>query len=99
MWDNKNDLQLQSSVLPGSKFVYCILVVFQQELLSGLLTIVSKSDINHQGINLYIDGTVALSLSSKNVGVFEAFYNSVKVAPTLISCRLVTFLKNSCFSR
>ncbi|XP_063712409.1 vacuolar protein sorting-associated protein 26C-like [Symsagittifera roscoffensis] len=48
------------------------------ESLSGILVINSKTDLNHQGINLYIDGTVGLSLSSKNVGVFEAFYNSVK---------------------
>ena len=48
-------------------------------MLSGLLTIVSKTDVNHQGINLYVDGTVSLSLSTKNVGVFEAFYSSVKV--------------------
>ena len=39
----------------------------------------SKGDCSHQGITLTADGSVSLQLSSKSVGVFEAFYNSVKV--------------------
>uniref|UniRef100_F6QKV9 Vacuolar protein sorting-associated protein 26C n=1 Tax=Xenopus tropicalis TaxID=8364 RepID=F6QKV9_XENTR len=34
--------------------------------------------IQHQGITLTMEGSVNLQLSAKSVGVFEAFYNSVK---------------------
>ncbi len=35
--------------------------------------------LQHNGILLTLDGMVNINLSSKNVGVFEAFYNSAKV--------------------
>ncbi|XP_068126524.1 vacuolar protein sorting-associated protein 26C isoform X2 [Hyperolius riggenbachi] len=38
----------------------------------------SKDSVQHQGINLTMEGSVNLQLSAKSVGVFEAFYNSVK---------------------
>lgn len=47
----------------------------------------SPSDIKHDGITLTIEGTVNLQLSPKNVGIFEAFYNSVKPIQ-LVSCTL-----------
>lgn len=47
--------------------------------MSGVLAIQSPSDFKHDGIILLIEGTVNLQLSAKNVGIFEAFYNSVKV--------------------
>lgn len=50
-----------------------------QEMLSGLVVISSKDSVQHQGVSLTMEGTVNLQLSSKSVGVFEAFYNSVKV--------------------
>ncbi|KPP74268.1 Down syndrome critical region protein 3-like [Scleropages formosus] len=37
-----------------------------------------KEAVQHQGISLTMEGLVNLQLSSKSVGVFEAFYNSVK---------------------
>ncbi|XP_014789907.1 vacuolar protein sorting-associated protein 26C [Octopus bimaculoides] len=48
------------------------------DVLSGVVIIQSKSEVHHQGIVLSIDGTVNLQLSPKSVGLFEAFYNSVK---------------------
>ena len=39
----------------------------------------SKGELSHQGIYLTADGVVNLQLSAKSVGLFEAFYNSVKV--------------------
>lgn len=36
--------------------------------------------MQHHGISLSMEGIVNLQLSSKSVGVFEAFYNSVKVS-------------------
>ena len=35
--------------------------------------------IQHNGITLTLEGFVNINLSTKNVGVFEAFYNSAKV--------------------
>ncbi len=34
--------------------------------------------VSHQGITLTMDGCVSLQLSGKSVGMFEAFYNSLK---------------------
>ncbi|PKK32659.1 Down syndrome critical region 3 [Columba livia] len=48
------------------------------EVLSGVVVITSKDTVQHQGISLTMEGSVNLQLSSKSVGVFEAFYNSVK---------------------
>lgn len=41
----------------------------------------------HNGITLIIEGTVNMQLSAKSVGLFEAFYNSVKPI-TLLSSSL-----------
>ncbi|KAK2089618.1 Vacuolar protein sorting-associated protein 26C [Saguinus oedipus] len=49
-----------------------------QEVLSGVVVISSKDSVQHQGVSLTMEGTVNLQLSAKSVGVFEAFYNSVK---------------------
>ncbi|XP_067945885.1 vacuolar protein sorting-associated protein 26C-like [Watersipora subatra] len=48
------------------------------EVVAGTVLVESKGDCSHQGITLTADGVVSLQLSSKSVGVFEAFYNSVK---------------------
>jgi hypothetical protein len=50
-----------------------------QEIISGVIVIVANGDVRHDGITLVAEGSVNLQLSSKNVGIFEAFYNSVKV--------------------
>ena len=52
---------------------------YLQEMLAGVVVVASKSDVVHQGITLTVDGSVNLQLSSKSVGLFEAFYNSLKV--------------------
>ena len=38
----------------------------------------SNTDIKHEGIVLNLEGSVNLCIGNKNVGIFEAFYNSVK---------------------
>lgn len=50
------------------------------DVISGdvIVTSTSNSAIQHSGIYLYLDGMVNINLSTKNVGVFEAFYNSAK---------------------
>ncbi|OTF83730.1 Down syndrome critical region protein 3-like protein, partial [Euroglyphus maynei] len=55
------------------------------ESLIGVIVIDSKSDAKHEGISLSVDATVQMQLSSKNVGIFEAFYNSAKY---LLKCEL-----------
>jgi len=51
--------------------------------LSGVVVFESRSEAKHEGIVLSMEGTVNMQLSSKNVGIFEAFYNSVKPVPLI----------------
>lgn len=44
----------------------------------GYIVINSKEDFSHSGITVVVEGSVQLQLSSKSVGLFEAFYNSLK---------------------
>jgi len=46
--------------------------------LEGVIVVSSKGKMSHNGIKLVLDGNVSLQLSAKSVGLFEAFYNSVK---------------------
>lgn len=50
------------------------------DIVSGeiIITGTNNQPIQHSGIFLFLDGMVNINLSSKNVGVFEAFYNSAK---------------------
>lgn len=50
-----------------------------QESVAGIIVLSCKEAMQHHGISLNMEGLVNLQLSSKSVGVFEAFYNSVKV--------------------
>lgn len=50
-----------------------------QEAVAGVIVLACKEALQHHGIFLSMEGLVNLQLSSKSVGVFEAFYNSVKV--------------------
>lgn len=48
------------------------------ETVGGLIVITTKGSLSHNGIQLVMQGDVNLTLSSKSVGLFEAFYNSIK---------------------
>ena len=48
------------------------------ELVRGVVVVTSKGEISHNGLSLTLEGSVNLQLSAKSVGVFEAFYNSLK---------------------
>lgn len=51
-----------------------------QELVKGAICVdAGKSEVAHQGITLVMEGSVNLQLSAKSVGLFEAFYSSLKV--------------------
>uniref|UniRef100_A0A3Q2X0Q9 Vacuolar protein sorting-associated protein 26C n=1 Tax=Haplochromis burtoni TaxID=8153 RepID=A0A3Q2X0Q9_HAPBU len=53
-------------------------VYLEGETVAGVILLVCKEALQHHGISLSMEGVVNLQLSSKSVGVFEAFYNSVK---------------------
>lgn len=55
-----------------------------QETIGGVLVVSSNSEFKHDGISLMIEGCVNLQISSKNVGILEAFYNSVKVSDLVL---------------
>ncbi|XP_017275399.1 vacuolar protein sorting-associated protein 26C [Kryptolebias marmoratus] len=55
------------------------------ETVSGVIVLSCKEATQHHGISLSMEGIVNLQLSSKSVGVFEAFYNSVKPIPLISS--------------
>jgi len=46
---------------------------------TGVVIIQSRGELGHNGLTLTVDGHVNLQLSAKSVGMFEAFYNSLKV--------------------
>jgi len=45
---------------------------------TGSVIVTSKGGFAHSGITIQMLGTVTLQLSAKSVGLFEAFYNSLK---------------------
>ena len=48
------------------------------ETIAGQATVSTNGGMAHSGINLKVDGTVALQLSANAVGVFEAFASNLK---------------------
>ncbi|CAH0664248.1 unnamed protein product [Spodoptera exigua] len=53
-------------------------VYHEGETIAGVVVVESNSDVRHEGLSLTMEGSVNLQLSSKNVGIFEAFSNSIK---------------------
>jgi len=51
---------------------------FPGDTVSGVVIVRSDSKISHQGIKLQVEGAVNLQLSARSVGLFEAFYSSIK---------------------
>lgn len=47
--------------------------------MTGFVIIDTRTEVVHQGLTLTMDGAVNMQLSSKSVGLFEAFYQSAKV--------------------
>ena len=48
------------------------------DVVSGLVVVQNKGVQSHNGIVLSVEGVAQLQLSSKSVGAFQAFYDSVK---------------------
>ncbi|XP_035792785.1 vacuolar protein sorting-associated protein 26C-like [Anopheles albimanus] len=53
-------------------------VYYEGETVSGIVQVVCGSEAKHDGITITLEGSVNLQISNKNVGIFEALYNSVK---------------------
>uniref|UniRef100_A0A0K8TQF7 Vacuolar protein sorting-associated protein 26C n=1 Tax=Tabanus bromius TaxID=304241 RepID=A0A0K8TQF7_TABBR len=53
-------------------------IYHEGEKLTGSVNVCCSSETKHEGIVMTLEGIVNLQLSNKNVGIFEAFYNSVK---------------------
>jgi hypothetical protein len=47
-------------------------------MVSGAVVINSKGAMSHNGIKLLVEGTVQLQLSARSIGLFEAFYSTLK---------------------
>jgi len=45
---------------------------------TGAIVVTSQGGIRHNGIKLLVEGTAALQLSARSIGLFEAFYSSLK---------------------
>ena len=48
------------------------------DTVKGSVSITTKDQLSHNGLTLTMEGMVNLQLSAKSVGMFEAFYNSLK---------------------
>lgn len=46
--------------------------------MSGTIVVKTDGGFAHSGLNLALTGVVDLQLSAKSVGLFDAFYNSLK---------------------
>lgn len=49
-----------------------------QEKVTGVVVVTSKGSMSHSGIKLFVEGSVSLQLSARSIGLFEAFYSSLK---------------------
>jgi len=59
--------------LDRSDRIYC-----PGEKVTGAVTVHTNSSIKHSGIKLLVEGSVTLQLSARSIGLFEAFYSSLK---------------------
>ena len=48
------------------------------DTVKGSVAVTTKDQLSHNGLTLTMEGIVNLQLSAKSVGMFEAFYNSLK---------------------
>mmetsp|Transcript_419 Transcript_419/g.697 ORF Transcript_419/g.697 Transcript_419/m.697 type:complete len:313 (+) Transcript_419:263-1201(+) len=66
------------------------------DTITGVITVdAGNRSLSHQGIVLKIDGSVKLQLSAKSVGIFEAFYSTLK--PLVIVQKEIDILKSGSF--
>ena len=56
------------------------------QTLKGIATVNTRGtgSLQHEGISLVAEGAASLQLSAKSVGLFEAFYSSIKPVQLLV---------------
>lgn len=54
-------------------------VLCMQETIAGVVVVSGAGEVRHEGLTLLAEGSVSLQLSSKSVGLLEAFSNNIKV--------------------
>ncbi|XP_041968869.1 vacuolar protein sorting-associated protein 26C isoform X1 [Aricia agestis] len=62
-------------------------IYHEGETIAGVVVVDSSADVRHEGLTLTMEGSVNLQLSTKTIGIFEAFSNSIKPI-TLINTTL-----------
>lgn len=55
------------------------------ERVSGAVVVNTPSSMSHNGIRLSVEGSVQLQLSARSIGLFEAFYSSLKPVQLITS--------------
>ncbi|CAG4942169.1 unnamed protein product [Parnassius apollo] len=53
-------------------------IYHEGDVIAGIVVVENSNDVRHEGLTLAMEGAVNLQLSTKNVGIFEAFSNSIK---------------------
>jgi len=53
------------------------------DTVSGYVLLKSATPFTHSGVTIELEGTIGLQLSAKSVGLFEAFYSSMKPVPII----------------
>lgn len=53
-------------------------VYYEGEVISGLVIVESSTEVKHEGLALHMEGSVNLQQSTKNIGILDAFTNSIK---------------------
>ncbi|GFR27151.1 vacuolar protein sorting-associated protein 26C [Trichonephila clavata] len=66
-------------------------IYHEEEIVIGYVVVESRSEVKHEGITLTMEGNVTMQLSSKNVGILEAFYSSAK--PVLLTSSVIEIAK------
>lgn len=64
-------------------------IYYPGETVSGVVVIKNKSATEHRGVSVSMSGGVALTLSAKTVGLFDAFLNSLKPIQVLNSTAVI----------
>ncbi|XP_073954253.1 LOW QUALITY PROTEIN: vacuolar protein sorting-associated protein 26C [Choristoneura fumiferana] len=53
-------------------------IYYEGDIIAGVVVVECAGEVRHEGLSLAAEGAVNLQLSSKSVGIFEAFSNSIK---------------------
>merc|ERR1711907_669715 len=80
-----------SSTLPGCEPMTTVDIKLNRfdrvyrpgDTIKGFVLLKSNTPFSHNGVTIDLEGTIGLQLSAKSVGLFEAFYSSMKPVPII----------------